>query len=92
MVLMMAELDNPRVPRKYSLRDMRVDAGFFSQEALGKAAGRSKAIIWKAENHRPITRVSATMILFALRDRGYNVTINEIDWVIKPTGQPRKKK
>jgi len=90
MVMLMPELDNPRSKKLYNLTEMRIDAGFYNIQSLADAAGLSVSETWKAGSHREISRVTATKILYALRERGYNVTITDIDWVIKPTvSKPR---
>lgn len=88
-MLLMAEVENPR-KKLHNLRDVRIDAGFFRQEDLAQAAGIDQTLVSQAESGREITRVTATKILFALRARGIQVSIHDIDWVVKPT-KPKKK-
>jgi DNA-binding XRE family transcriptional regulator len=69
-----------KVMEKKSLLGLRIDAGFERQIDLAKAAGLTKSTVWLAENGKPISSKSAYKIIKALKERGLNVRIDELDW------------
>lgn len=69
--------------RLKNLIDLRVDAGLRTQKSLAEAAQLSETEAWKAEKGRRITRVTARAIVNALKARGIEVEIDEIDWNVK---------
>jgi DNA-binding XRE family transcriptional regulator len=59
----------------------RIDAGFRTQQELADAAGVSVSIISFAETGaRRLSLKSKQLIINALRARGIEVTIGDIDW------------
>jgi len=84
--------------QKRSLRELRVQARFFSQADLAHfinerfATPRKPSIIsprtiWRAENGHPIAHTTALLIVTALREQGIQVSVEHIDWVIGHQGK-----
>jgi DNA-binding XRE family transcriptional regulator len=70
---------------KKKLFILRIDAGFDSQQALANAAELNVRLVWNAENERQITWKTARKIVNALRAKGMEVEIEDIDWNVKET-------
>lgn len=67
---------------KRELLDVRLSAGFESQQELARVAGVDKSTIWLAENGRIIGRKSAMKIILALRSKGTDVNIEDLSWLV----------
>lgn len=70
------------VMAKRNLVDVRIDAGFNSQEELASIAGVVRSTVWMAENGRPIAYRSARKIVNALKTKGVEIEVDDLDWKI----------
>jgi DNA-binding XRE family transcriptional regulator len=64
---------------KKDLRDFRLE-GNMTQAELAAACGLTPSTIYMAEHKRPIAYRSAYKIVRALKAKGIQVEIQEIDW------------
>jgi len=80
------------------LREMRVEAGFMTQDELADfinerfASPRRKSVmssktVWRAENGHPIAATKALLIIAALKARGVEASLVSIAWVIGNQGK-----
>lgn len=68
------------VMAKRNLVDIRIDAGFDSQEELASVAGVVRSTVWMAENGRPIAYRSARKIINALKTKGVDLEVDDLNW------------
>jgi hypothetical protein len=84
--------------QKRSLLELRIQARFFTQPELARFINErfatpskpsiiSPRTIWRAENGYPIAKTTALLIVEALQERGIQVTVEQIDWVIGQQGK-----
>src|SRR5207245_10442578 len=80
------------------LRELRVEAGFLSQDELADfingqfASSRKKSVIssktvWRAENGHPIAPTKALLIIAALKARQVEANLESVAWVIGNQGK-----
>ncbi len=80
------------------LRELRVEAGFLTQDELAdfineqfattrKRSAMSSKTIWRAENGHPIAATKALLILAALKARGVEASLSSVAWVIGNQGK-----
>jgi hypothetical protein len=80
------------------LRELRVEAGFLTQDELAdfineqfgtarKRSVMSSKTIWRAENGHPIAATKALLILAALKARGVEASLASVGWVIGNQGK-----
>ena len=85
------------------LRELRVEAGFLTQDELADfineqfATARKRSVmssktIWRAENGHPIAATKALLILAALKARGVEATLASVVWVIGNQGKRTNRK
>ena len=83
------------------LRELRVEAGFMTQDELADvinerfASPRKKSVmssktIWRAENDHPIAATKALLIIAALKARGVEANLESVAWVIGNQGKRTK--
>lgn len=80
------------------LRELRVEAGFLTQDELADfineqfATARKRPVmssktIWRAENDHPIAATKALLILAALKARGVEASLASVEWIIGNQGK-----
>lgn len=85
------------------LRELRVEAGFMTQDELTDfinqrfASPRRKSVIssktvWRAENGHPIAPTKGLLILAALKERGVEASLESVAWIIGNQGKRTKPK
>ncbi|OLB53793.1 MAG: hypothetical protein AUI01_11085 [Ktedonobacter sp. 13_2_20CM_2_56_8] len=80
------------------LRELRVEAGFLTQDELADfineqfATARKRSVmssktIWRAENGHPIAATKALLILAALKAHGVEASLASVGWVLGNQGK-----
>lgn len=83
------------------LRELRVEAGFMTQDELTDfinqrfASPRRKSVIssktvWRAENGHPIAATKALLIIAALKEREVDANLESVVWIIGAQGKRTK--
>jgi|SRR5258708_249826 hypothetical protein len=80
------------------LRELRVEAGFLTQDELADfinerfASPRKQSVIssrtiWRAENNHPVAATKALLILAALKAREVEASLESVAWIIGNQGK-----
>jgi hypothetical protein len=85
------------------LRELRVEAGFMTQDELAvfinerfaspqRKSVMSSKTVWRAENGHPIAATKALLIIAALKEREIEARLENVAWVIGNQGKRTKTK
>lgn len=91
-------LEAPEQESRRPLRELRVEAGFMTQEELAAfinerfASPQRKSVIssktvWRAENGCPVAVTKALLIIAALKECGVEASMTSVAWVMGNQGK-----